>query len=413
MIKRIRLISVVSALSISLLFVSCQLGKTNVQTRKFASEYSAIRVRYVEGLNAAQSEEERAALLKYKIKELEGLLRKYDKRIANDDDEAELLKSKVLIEMSRFAAANIKLGVLIDKQSPFIIDAKMTKVQLLIAAGERVQALRLLKEIEPQLQKEINRLSAWYYFAMYSEDIKVMDVYSKKILDVPDLPETFSKYKGRLYRNLAAAARDAGRLEEARQMLQKALSVTPAAEMKMKRVLEMELDQLDFPGKPAPPISADIWFNASPSSPGSPGQLKGKAAIIMFWAPWCSACRRVIPLLNENYDKYKEKGLVVIGCTKLYGTYRDETREKEHVNKEEEAALIKEYIERNGVTYPNSISYEGNSFEDYKIAAVPALIFIDKDGNVNDMKTGADQLQLINYKIKRLLEETNGEDKNQ
>jgi thiol-disulfide isomerase/thioredoxin len=40
---------------------------------------------------------------------------------------------------------------------------------------------------------------------------------------------------------------------------------------------------------------------------------KGKAYIVEFWATWCGPCRVSIPHLNEIHNKYKDKGLIVIG----------------------------------------------------------------------------------------------------
>ena len=40
---------------------------------------------------------------------------------------------------------------------------------------------------------------------------------------------------------------------------------------------------------------------------------RDKAYIVEFWATWCGPCRVSIPHLNEIHQKYKDKGLVVIG----------------------------------------------------------------------------------------------------
>lgn len=43
--------------------------------------------------------------------------------------------------------------------------------------------------------------------------------------------------------------------------------------------------------------------------------LKGKPAIIEFWATYCAPCIKLIPHLNAIYAKQKAKGLVVVGVS--------------------------------------------------------------------------------------------------
>ena len=42
-------------------------------------------------------------------------------------------------------------------------------------------------------------------------------------------------------------------------------------------------------------------------------QLRGKVVLLNFWATWCGPCRTSIPHLNDIHNKFKEKGLIVIG----------------------------------------------------------------------------------------------------
>ena len=62
-------------------------------------------------------------------------------------------------------------------------------------------------------------------------------------------------------------------------------------------------------GDVAPKLETGKWVQGEPVK----GFDKGTAYIVEFWATWCGPCKVSIPHLNEIAQKYKDKGLTVIG----------------------------------------------------------------------------------------------------
>ena len=42
-------------------------------------------------------------------------------------------------------------------------------------------------------------------------------------------------------------------------------------------------------------------------------QYRGKVVVVDFWASWCQPCRRSFPWLGAMQEKYRDRGLIVVG----------------------------------------------------------------------------------------------------
>ena len=80
------------------------------------------------------------------------------------------------------------------------------------------------------------------------------------------------------------------------------------------------------------------------SQPLSLGDLSGKVVLVRWWTdPYCPYCSASAPALNEWYEAYKDKGLIVIGL------YHHKSSIPLEVQK------VKEYATNLGFTFPVAI----------------------------------------------------------
>ncbi|PXW13719.1 thiol-disulfide isomerase/thioredoxin [Chryseobacterium sp. CBTAP 102] len=133
--------------------------------------------------------------------------------------------------------------------------------------------------------------------------------------------------------------------------------------------------KLNFPGKEAIDFQATGYNNENVSLMN----YKGKYILLDFWASWCIPCRKGNPKLIEIYNKYKDKGFIIIGIA-------DDEGKKAAWKK----AIIKDKI---GI-WPQIID-DKNIGEKYLIQSLPTKILINKDLKITHRFDYDDNLESI------------------
>ncbi|MBU2608008.1 MAG: TlpA family protein disulfide reductase [Chloroflexi bacterium] len=100
--------------------------------------------------------------------------------------------------------------------------------------------------------------------------------------------------------------------------------------------------------------------------------VRGKPVLLNFWATWCGPCRFEMPFLQEIYDEYSNKGLVVIA-----------------VDIGESKSDVENFMQREGLTLPALLDSQTEVAKLYRVAAIPTTFFIDKDGIIRGRQIGA------------------------
>jgi cytochrome c biogenesis protein CcmG/thiol:disulfide interchange protein DsbE len=99
--------------------------------------------------------------------------------------------------------------------------------------------------------------------------------------------------------------------------------------------------------------------------------FRGKAVIINFWRSGWPHCQREAPVLEAAYEKYHERGLMIIGV---------------NVSQDLEQPA-RDFVERYKLTFP--VGHDtGDIFPLYGVKAAPTMIFIDKASNLVERHAG-------------------------
>jgi peroxiredoxin len=105
---------------------------------------------------------------------------------------------------------------------------------------------------------------------------------------------------------------------------------------------------------------------------GKPVQLadlRGKAVWLNFWASWCPPCQSETPVLRDLADRYRDRGLVVVGISV----------------QETSPANVADYARRYQLDYTIATDSTGEIFRTWRLYGLPTQFFIGPEGAIRSV----------------------------
>jgi thiol-disulfide isomerase/thioredoxin len=131
--------------------------------------------------------------------------------------------------------------------------------------------------------------------------------------------------------------------------------------------------QYDYPklGEIIPDGTLEILGKKTPIS--IKGHLGKKMTFLTFWATWCPPCRAEIPVLQDVYRKYKNKGVQVLAV---------------NVDSKDDRDGVKEFSDDLKLEFPIPLDPESAFSSYFGFESIPFMLVLDGKGTILEAHSG-------------------------
>jgi thiol-disulfide isomerase/thioredoxin len=136
------------------------------------------------------------------------------------------------------------------------------------------------------------------------------------------------------------------------------------------------------------------WLNSPPLTAEG---LRGKVVLVDFWTYSCINCIRTIPYLRAWAEKYKDRGLVIVGVHTPEFAF------------ERNVGNIRKAIDNFHIGYPVAVDSNFKIWRAFRNSYWPALYFVDASGQIRHHQFGEGGYDQSEKVIQALLAEAKGQ----
>ena len=123
------------------------------------------------------------------------------------------------------------------------------------------------------------------------------------------------------------------------------------------------------------------------------GQFEGEVVLLNFWATWCPPCVHEMPSMERLYQDLRAQGFVVLGVTVDVDPGEPDAQGRSQ-------GIVREYVERLGVTFPILLDPEGSVEGVYNVSGLPTTYVIGRDGRIEGRIVGAREWDSEEYRAR-------------
>ena len=168
-------------------------------------------------------------------------------------------------------------------------------------------------------------------------------------------------------------------------------SAIPALSGEASRAQDTPLAVAAAPATAPDFVGLGNWFN---SAPLKLADLRGKVVLVNFWTYGCVNCVNTLPHVTALYEKYKDRGLVVVGVHTPEFPF------------ERSASNVQTALKRHGITYPVAQDNDSRTWNAWRNQYWPAQYIVDQNGKVVFQHAGEGQYEEIERTVAKLLNAT-------